>query len=223
MYNSLAMVKYSQLNAAQKEAVTDTSNHLRIIAGAGSGKTRVLTMRIAYLIEEKHVNPKNILAITFTNKAANEMKKRISEMMGEMGDGTFISTIHSLCVRILKEEIEVLGYPRNFTIVDSDDQKTILKEAYKEYNIEKKDLSYASALDYIANCKYEEVSPDKAMSQTYGEKKLIDKAKSSKNKDISVFIFESYSKNDSENLKYIYIEDVINEPKIKFYREPKLG
>ena len=176
MYNSLAMVKYSQLNAAQKEAVTDTSNHLRIIAGAGSGKTRVLTMRIAYLIEEKHVNPKNILAITFTNKAANEMKKRISEMMGEMGDGTFISTIHSLCVRILKEEIEVLGYPRNFTIVDSDDQKTILKEAYKEYNIEKKDLSYASALDYIANCKYEEVSPDKAMSQTYGEKKLIDKA-----------------------------------------------
>ncbi len=170
------MVKYSQLNAAQKEAVTDTSNHLRIIAGAGSGKTRVLTMRIAYLIEELHVNPRNILAITFTNKAANEMKKRITEMMGEMGDGAFISTIHSLCVRILKEDIEVMGYPRNFTIVDSDDQKTILKEAYKEYGVEKKDISYASALDYIGNCKYEEISPEKAMSQTYGEKKLIDKA-----------------------------------------------
>ncbi len=170
------MVKYSELNAAQKEAVTDTSNHLRIIAGAGSGKTRVLTMRIAYLIEEKHVNPRNILAITFTNKAANEMKNRIKEMLKEKGDGAMISTIHSLCVRILKEEIEVLGYPRNFTIVDGDDQKTILKEAYKEFNIEKKELSYASALDYIANCKYAEISPEEAMNKTYGEIKLINKA-----------------------------------------------
>ena len=170
------MVKYSELNTAQKEAVTDTSNHLRIIAGAGSGKTRVLTMRIAYLIEEKHVNPRNILAITFTNKAANEMKNRIKEMLKEKGDGAMISTIHSLCVRILKEEIEVLGYPRNFTIVDGDDQKTILKEAYKEFNIEKKELSYASALDYIANCKYAEISPEEAMNKTYGEIKLINKA-----------------------------------------------
>ena len=139
------MVSYSSLNDKQKEAVIDDSKHLRIIAGAGSGKTRVLTMRIAYLIEQKHINPKNVLAITFTNKAANEMKNRISEMLGEAGDGAFISTIHSLCVRILKEEIGVFGYPRNFTIVDGDDQKTILKEAYKEFNIDKKDLSYGSA------------------------------------------------------------------------------
>ena len=170
------MVSYSSLNDKQKEAVIDDSKHLRIIAGAGSGKTRVLTMRIAYLIEQKHINPKNVLAITFTNKAANEMKKRISEMLSEAGDGAFISTIHSLCVRILKEEIGVFGYPRNFTIVDGDDQKTILKEAYKEFNIDKKDLSYASALDYIANCKYEELSYEKAMDQAYGEKKLVDKA-----------------------------------------------
>lgn len=170
------MVSYSSLNDKQKEAVIDDSKHLRIIAGAGSGKTRVLTMRIAYLIEQKHINPKNVLAITFTNKAANEMKKRISEMLGEAGDGTFISTIHSLCVRILKEEIGVFGYPRNFTIVDGDDQKTILKEAYKEFSIDKKDLSYGSALDYIANCKYEELSYEKAMDQAYGEKKLVDKA-----------------------------------------------
>lgn len=170
------MVSYSSLNDKQKEAVIDESKHLRIIAGAGSGKTRVLTMRIAYLIEQKHVNPKNVLAITFTNKAANEMKNRISEMLGEAGDGAFISTIHSLCVRILKEEIGVFGYPRNFTIVDGDDQKTILKEAYKEFNIDKKDLSYGSALDYIANCKYEELSYEKAMDQAYGEKKLVDKA-----------------------------------------------
>ena len=170
------MVSYSSLNDKQKEAVIDDSKHLRIIAGAGSGKTRVLTMRIAYLIEQKHINPKNVLAITFTNKAANEMKNRISEMLGEAGDGAFISTIHSLCVRILKEEIGVFGYPRNFTIVDGDDQKTILKEAYKEFNIDKKDLSYGSALDYIANCKYEELSYEKAIDQAYGEKKLLDKA-----------------------------------------------
>lgn len=170
------MVSYSSLNDKQKEAVIDDSKHLRIIAGAGSGKTRVLTMRIAYLIEQKHINPKNVLAITFTNKAANEMKNRISEMLGEAGDGAFISTIHSLCVRILKEEIGVFGYPRNFTIVDGDDQKTILKEAYKEFNIDKKDLSYGSALDYIANCKYEELSYEKAIDQAYGEKKLVDKA-----------------------------------------------
>lgn len=170
------MVSYSSLNDKQKEAVIDDSKHLRIIAGAGSGKTRVLTMRIAYLIEQKHINPKNVLAITFTNKAANEMKNRISEMLGEAGDGAFISTIHSLCVRILKEEIGVFGYPKNFTIVDGDDQKTILKEAYKEFNIDKKDLSYGSVLDYIANCKYEELSYEKAMDQAYGEKKLVDKA-----------------------------------------------
>ena len=170
------MVSYSSLNDKQKEAVIDESKHLRIIAGAGSGKTRVWTMRIAYLIEQKHINPKNVLAITFTNKAANEMKNRISEMLGEAGDGAFISTIHSLCVRILKEEIGVFGYPKNFTIVDADDQKTILKEAYKEFNIDKKDLSYGSALDYIANCKYEELSYEKAMDQAYGEKKLVDKA-----------------------------------------------
>ena len=170
------MVSYSSLNDKQKEAVIDESKHLRIIAGAGSGKTRVLTMRIAYLIEQKHINPKNVLAITFTNKAANEMKNRISEMLGEAGYGAFISTIHSLCVRILKEEIGVFGYPKNFTIVDADDQKTILKEAYKEFNIDKKDLSYGSALDYIANCKYEELSYEKAMDQAYGEKKLVDKA-----------------------------------------------
>ena len=99
------MIKYSDLNPAQKEAVIDDNPHLRIIAGAGSGKTRVLTMRIAYLIEQKDVDPRHILAITFTNKAAKEMKDRIAEMLKERGAGTFISTIHSLCVRILSEDI----------------------------------------------------------------------------------------------------------------------
>ena len=117
------MVKFSQLNENQKQAVTDEANHLRIIAGAGSGKTRVLTMRIAYLIEKKNVRPSNILAITFTNKAAKEMKNRINDMLGDAGTGCHISTIHSLCMRILFEDIAVLNYPKNFTVVDADDQK----------------------------------------------------------------------------------------------------
>jgi len=171
------MIKYSELNEAQKQAVIDESNHLRIVAGAGSGKTRVLTMRIAYLIEEKNISAKRILAITFTNKAAKEMKKRINEMLGERGDGAWISTIHSLCVRILKEEIEVMGYPRNFTVIDADDQKQILKEAYKENHVEKKDIPYGTILDYIADNKYERITPEEAMKQTYGDPRLILKAK----------------------------------------------
>ena len=184
------MIKYSDLNNEQRMAVVDDSKHLRIIAGAGSGKTRVLTMRIVYLIEKKHVNPRHILAITFTNKAANEMKKRISEMLGEEGDGCFISTIHSLCLRILKEEIEILGYPKNFTVVDADDQKTILKEAYKENNIEKNEISYAAALDYIANCKYAGISYQNAIEQAYGDPSIIKKAK----------VYEYYQ----ERLKQVY-------------------
>lgn len=156
------MIKYSNLNDAQKRAVIDESKHLRIIAGAGSGKTRVLTMRIAYLIEELNKDPRNILAITFTNKAANEMKSRINEMLKEKGTGAFISTIHSLCVRILSEDIRALNYPKNFTIVDSDDQKQILKEAYKAHSLDKRDYSYGSMLEYISNNKSEDVSFERA-------------------------------------------------------------
>lgn len=163
------MVKFSELNEKQKEAVIEQSKHIRIIAGAGSGKTRVLTMRIVYLIEKMNVSPNNILAITFTNKAAKEMKKRVNEMLGDEGSGTWVSTIHSLCMRILSEDIEPLGYPRNFTVVDSDDQKTILKEAYKKYEIDKKDISYASMLDYIGNNKGERIAPEKALQMAYGD------------------------------------------------------
>ena len=171
------MIKYSQLNENQKLAVTDEADHLRIIAGAGSGKTRVLTMRIAYLIEEKGVKPYNILAITFTNKAAKEMKNRIIDMLGDQATGCHISTIHSLCMRILSEDITALNYPKNFTVVDAEDQRQILKEAYKEIGLDKKEYPYGSSLDYIANNKYMDVSPDKAMDFAYGEPKLINKAK----------------------------------------------
>lgn len=171
------MIKFSQLNENQKMAVSDDCNHLRIIAGAGSGKTRVLTMRIAYLIEKKNVKPYNILAITFTNKAAREMKNRINDMLKDEGTGCWISTIHSLCMRILSEDIGALNYPKNFTVVDADDQRQILKEAYKEIGIDKKEYPYGVVLDYIANNKYLSIDPKKAMEYTYGEIKLINKAK----------------------------------------------
>lgn len=170
------MVKFSELNENQKLAVCDEANHLRIIAGAGSGKTRVLTMRIAYLIEKKNVLPKNILAITFTNKAAKEMKNRIIEMLNDAGSGSNISTIHSLCMHILQIDIPVMGYPKNFTVIDADDQKTILKEAYKKYDMDKKDFSYGAILDYIANNKYERINPNKAMQMAYGDPRIVKKA-----------------------------------------------
>ena len=151
------------LNEHQKEAVLCSDHHLRIIAGAGSGKTRVVTTRIAYLINELHVWPNKILAITFTNKAAKEMKERVFRLLGDCTSGVQISTIHSFCVRMLREDIYELGYPRNFTILDSDDQKSILKEAYKLYNVEVKAYSYGNVLGYISHNKTQFIDPEMAM------------------------------------------------------------
>ena len=156
------MVSIEMLNESQKKAVLTSSQYVRIIAGAGSGKTRVLTMRIAHLIEQCHVWPNKILAITFTNKAANEMKERIRQMLPEQGNAVFISTIHSLCVRILREDIPAMGMPRNFTVMDADDQRSILKEAYKEFGLDKQTYTFGSMLDYIANNKAAEISPERA-------------------------------------------------------------
>ena len=119
---------YDTLNEQQREAVFHTEGPLLILAGAGSGKTRVLTHRIAYLIEEQQVNPWNILAITFTNKAAGEMRERVDKLVGYGSESIWISTFHSMCVRILRRHIDLLGYDTNFTIYDSDDQKTLMRE-----------------------------------------------------------------------------------------------
>lgn len=143
----------ANMNPRQKEAVMHTEGPLLLMAGAGSGKTRVLTHRIAYLIEEKNVNPWNILAITFTNKAAREMKERVENLLGDVAKAVTISTIHSFCVRLLREDILELGYPRNFTILDADDQKSILRDAYKQMHIDVKSYSYNSVLSYISNNK----------------------------------------------------------------------
>ena len=122
---------YDTLNEQQREAVFHTEGPLLILAGAGSGKTRVLTHRIAYLIEEQQVNPWNILAITFTNKAAGEMRERVDKLVGYGSESIWVSTFHSMCVRILRRHIDLLGYDTNFTIYDSDDQKTLMREVCK--------------------------------------------------------------------------------------------
>lgn len=150
------------LNQKQKKAATYLNSHLRIIAGAGSGKTRVLTYRIAYLIEEIGIDPSSILAITFTNKAANEMKKRVESILGLNSLGTLICTIHSLCVRILRNHIRVLGYPSHFIIMDEEDQKALLKNIFKELNIDSKVLSYKSCINFISSYKMARINPSKA-------------------------------------------------------------
>jgi DNA helicase-2/ATP-dependent DNA helicase PcrA len=122
------------LNPEQQNAVKTTDGPLLLMAGAGSGKTRVLTHRIGYLIVEKRVNPYNILAITFTNKAAREMRDRIGKMMGGVAEEIWISTFHSMCVRILRRDIDRIGFNRNFTILDSTDQQSVIKTILKEKN-----------------------------------------------------------------------------------------
>lgn len=156
------MIDINSLNENQKDAVLSKEKYLRIIAGAGSGKTRVLTMRIVHLIEDENVWPTKILAITFTNKAANEMKERVRNMLASQTSAPWVSTIHSLCVRILREDIIAMGYPRNFTIMDTEDQKSVLKEAYKLQGIDATTYSYSSMLDYIANNKTADITPERA-------------------------------------------------------------
>ncbi len=161
------------LNKEQIEACQYLDGHLRIVAGAGSGKTRVLTYRIAYLIENIGINPRSILAITFTNKAANEMRHRVEQLLGSENTGVLLCTIHSLCVRILRQHIRVLNYPTSFVIMDEEDQKALMKNLYKEYHIDSKIISYNSALSAISTFKNSNITPEMALMQAgnlYGEK-----------------------------------------------------
>ena len=154
----------SVLNEKQLEAVTTSGQYVRIIAGAGSGKTRVLTTRIVYIIKNWGIDARKILAITFTNKATNEMRSRINEQLPEDAGKIHISTIHSFCVTVLRQDIKHLGYPSNFTILDPDDQKSILKEAFKYLDIDSKKYSLSGLLDYIANMKYALYSGEDAIA-----------------------------------------------------------
>ncbi|WP_279282248.1 DNA helicase PcrA [Enterococcus gallinarum] len=149
----------ANMNPRQKEAVMHTEGPLLLMAGAGSGKTRVLTHRIAYLIEEKNVNPWNILAITFTNKAAREMKERVNQLLGSGGEDVWVSTFHSMCVRILRRDVDQIGYSRNFTIIDTSEQNTLMKRVLKELNIDPKKYDPRSILGAISNAKNEMLTP----------------------------------------------------------------
>ncbi|USK34209.1 DNA helicase PcrA [Bacillus sp. F19] len=148
------------LNEMQKEAVKATDGPLLIMAGAGSGKTSVLTRRIAYLMVEKGVAPWNILAITFTNKAAREMKERIGKLLGPGADDIWISTFHSMCVRILRRDIDRIGISRNFSILDTTDQLSVIKSILKERNIDPKKFDPRSILGSISGAKNELITPD---------------------------------------------------------------
>ena len=149
------------LNNKQKEAVLQNDGPLLILAGAGSGKTSVLTTKVAYLIEEKNVNPKNIVAITFTNKAAKEMKERIIKQVGPKGYDIQISTFHSFGLRIIKENYEKLGYEKNFTIIDSDDSLVVIKKILKDMNIDTTRCNPKFIKNQISSCKNEMVTPEK--------------------------------------------------------------
>lgn len=151
---------YDTLNEPQREAVLHTDGPLLILAGAGSGKTRVLTHRIAYLIDERGVNPWNILAITFTNKAAEEMRQRVDSLVSFGAESIWVSTFHSACVRILRRFIDRLGYDNRFTIYDTDDQKTLMKEVCRKVDIDTKVYKERNLLAAVSSAKNEMILPD---------------------------------------------------------------
>ena len=160
---------YDNLNPMQQEAVFHTEGPVLVLAGAGSGKTRVLTHRAVYLIEEKGVNPWHVMAITFTNKAAGEMRERIDKLVGYGSESVWVSTFHSTCVRILRRYIDRLGYGTNFTIYDADDQKVLMKDICKRLNIDTKVYKEKSFLGVISSAKDELVSPEEFTLRAAGD------------------------------------------------------
>ena len=187
------------LNNKQYEAVINTEGPCLIIAGAGSGKTKVLTHKIAYLMGEKKVLPWNILAITFTNKAANEMKERISNLIGDAVNDMWIGTFHSICVRILRKFIDRIGFDSSFIIFDTTDQRTMIKQILKELELDEKLFSDRSVISEISNAKNDMVEPDIYQARTIGDFR--------KEKIAEVYI--RYQKRLKEN-NAIDFDDIIN-------------
>ena len=165
------------LNPVQKEAASCTEGPLLILAGAGSGKTRVLTHRIAYLIEEKGVNPWNIMAITFTNKAAQEMWDRVDRLVEFGAESIWVATFHSSCVRILRRYIDRLGYDNHFTIYDTDDQKSVIRKAVKELDLDPKQYREGPLLGVISAAKNEMIEPQDFETQAGGDFRMCQEAK----------------------------------------------
>lgn len=168
---------YDTLNEQQRQGVFTTDGPVLLLAGAGSGKTRVLTHRVAYLIEEKDVNPYNILAITFTNKAAAEMRERVDRLVGIDAGGAWIMTFHAACIRILRRYIERIGYASGFTIYDTDDQKAIMRQVLKKLDLDPKFYKDRSVLSQISSAKDELISPDEfelAAGSDYHKRKIAE-------------------------------------------------
>ena len=163
------MANIDMLNEMQRKAVLKTEGPVLILAGAGSGKTRVITNRIAYLIEECGVNPWNIMAITFTNKAAGEMRERVDDMVGFGSESIWVSTFHSTCVKILRRYIDRIGYDNSFTIYDTDDQKSVMKDICKRLQIDTKNLKEKTILGYISSAKNEMLSPQSYMKMNQSD------------------------------------------------------
>ena len=163
------MTIYESLNPQQRQAVETTEGPLLILAGAGTGKTKTLTHRIAYLIGEKKVAPWNILAITFTNKAAEEMRNRVQQLVGFGADQIWVTTFHSTCVRILRRHIDRLGYDTNFTVYDADDQKTLMKNVCKKLNIDTKNYKEKTLLNAISGAKDNLISVSEYSLSTMGD------------------------------------------------------
>jgi len=198
------------LNKRQQEAVQKTNGPLLIMAGAGSGKTRVLTHRIAYLLEEKDVAPRNILAITFTNKAAREMKNRVSNLVGPEADYMWVSTFHSMCVRILRRDADKIGINRNFTIFDTADQLTVIKNILKARNIDPKQFSARGFLAEISNAKNKLQTPDQYQKRAgdYFSKMVAD-------------VYQDYQRTLHRNHSLDF-DDLIMQTAILFKRAPEV-
>lgn len=206
------------LNKEQYEAAVYVDGPLLILAGAGSGKTRVLTYRIAHMIEDLHIYPSQILAITFTNKAAGEMKERVMALVGEKAENMWISTFHSSCVRILRREIDRLGYNKNFTIYDSYDAKTLVKQCMKELSINEKDITDGEIISKISSAKNELISSEKFKKENESDFR--------KNKIADVYLL--YQKKlrasnslDFDDLIFKTVEILGNYPDVKEFYQKK--
>lgn len=226
---------YEKLNPMQQEAVYHTQGPLLILAGAGSGKTRVLTHRIAYLIDEYDVNPWNILAITFTNKAAGEMRERVDQIVGFGAEQIWVSTFHSMCVRILRRFADHLGYDRNFVIYDTDDQKHVIKEICKRLNVDTKIHKERTILSAISSAKNEMIDANtyalnvagdfskKKIAEAYAEyEKILYKNNAMDFDDLLVKTVEVLRNNEDvlnyyqERFKYIMVDEYQDTNTVQF-------
>ncbi|MDD3241681.1 MAG: 3'-5' exonuclease [Bacilli bacterium] len=199
-------MKIDNLNNEQREAVLNTDGSLLILAGAGSGKTKVLTTKIAYLIEEKKVSPYSILAITFTNKAAKEMKSRLFSLVGDKANFIQISTFHSFGLRLLRENCSTLGYDKNFVIMDSDDSLSVIKRILKEMNLDAKDYNPNAIKSKISSCKNELITPF-----------MYEKYAASEFEKVVLKVYERYEKKLKDN-NSVDFDDLLILP-IKLFRE----